>query len=215
MPEWSRDGRWLYFCSAPQLPEKEYRTVRCDLMRIGFDPQTRCWGALDTVLLARDAGGSVLQPRWSPDGRFLLVNVSPYGDFPIDKAGTRLCIFDPRLRRLRVLDSDSLSTDAWHGWSSNGKWIVFNSKRLNKRFSSIYFCYVDTLGTFHKPFVLPCKDPEFYDYSLSAFNVPEFTTSRIACSPREIQNALDRFREKPPVEAVTSASVKALTGGEF
>jgi Tol biopolymer transport system component len=101
MPEWAPDGRSLFFCSGPQLPETQYRDVRCDLMRIGFDPAACAWGKLDTVLTAQKAGGSVLQPRCSPDGRFVLVTVADYSDFPIDKTGARLCLYDLASSSLR------------------------------------------------------------------------------------------------------------------
>jgi WD40-like Beta Propeller Repeat len=215
MPEWSRDGRWLYFCSAPQLPESRYRDIRCDLVRISFDPDMRTWGKLDTVLSAAKAGGSVLQPRCSPDGRFLLVNISPWGDFPVDKTGTCLALLDTADRSVHRLFPDTLQTDTWHSWSSNGRWIAFNSKRINGRFSSIFFCHVDSAGNAHLPFVMPQKNPRFYESSLSAYNVPEFTTEAIPCSPRQLQAALDAYRVKPAVEAVSSASVTNAEGGEY
>jgi hypothetical protein len=206
MPEWSRDGRFLYFCSAARLPEKQYRELRCDLMRIAFDPAAKAWGKPDTVLTADRAGGSVLQPRMSPDGRFILVNIAEYGDFPVDKVGTRLGLVDVKASGLRVIGSGTRWTDSWHGWSSSGRWIVFNSKRLNGRFSSICFSYVDTAGVAHNPFVLPQKDPAFYASSVVAFNVPESLTAAIPATPRQFRIALEKYRKNAPPDAVTAAS---------
>jgi hypothetical protein len=206
MPEWSRDGRFLYFCSAPFLPESQFRDIRCDLLRIAFDPQTKSWGAVDTVLTARQAGGSVLQPRISPDGRFILVNISEYGDFPIDKAGTRLGLFDLKTSSFHTVDSPVRWTDSWHGWSSNGKWIVFNSKRLNGRFSTICFSFVDSAGTVHAPFTLPQKQPSSYGSSLYAYSVPECLTERIPFTVGQITKALYSYRKNPDNDAVTAAT---------
>jgi hypothetical protein len=213
MPEWSRDGRFLYFCSAPQVPENQYREQRCDLMRIAFDPESGKWGRLDTVLSAQEARGSVCGPRCSPDGRLLLVNIADHGDFPIDKVGTRLGLVDVKTSSLTVIAPGTRWTDGWHGWSHNGRWIVFNSKRLNGRFSSIWFSYVDSLGVAHAPFVLPQKDASFYESSVFAYNVPEFLTSRIPYTVRQFRGALDAFRNRPKTDAVAAASVPA--GGEF
>jgi hypothetical protein len=215
MPEWSSDGRSLYFCSAPQLPEKQYRDVRCDLMRIAFDPATHAWGRLDTVLTAEKAGGSVLQPRCSPDGRFILVTVADYSDFPIDKAGARLCLFDIASSSVYSIGQDRRRTDAWHGWSHNGRWLVWNSKRMNQRFSSVFFCRCDSSGAVHAPFVLPQKDPLFYESSLTAYNVPEFLTGRIPYTLRQFQSVLDGYRNKPSVDVITEATASHGAQDEY
>jgi Tol biopolymer transport system component len=214
MPEWSHDGRFLYFCSAEKLPESRFREIRCDLMRIGFDPQTKAFGRLDTVLTATRAGGSVLQPRMSPDGRLILVNIAPYGDFPVDKVGTRLGIFDAGSSALRTLDSNCRWSDSWHGWSSNGRWIVFTSKRPNGRFSAICYRYVDSSGVAHLPFALPQKDPAFYESSIFVFNVPECLTARIPVTIRQCRTALQEYGKKPGADAVTAASARQGAYGE-
>jgi hypothetical protein len=213
MPEWSRDGRFLYFCSAPQVPEKQYREQRCDLMRIAFDPESGKWGRLDTVLSAHEARGSVCGPRCSPNGRFLLVNIADYGDFPIDKVGTRLGLVDVKTSSLTIIDPGTRWTDGWHGWSHNGRWIVFNSKRMNGRFSSVWFSYVDSLGTAHTPFVLPQRDPSFYESAVFAYNVPELLTAGIPYTNRQFRRALDAYLKQPKTDAVAAASAPA--GGEF
>jgi Tol biopolymer transport system component len=214
MPGWSGDGRFLYFCSAEKLPENRFHDLRCDLMRIEFDPHTKTFGRLDTVLTATQAGGSVLQPRMSPNGRFILVNISPYGDFPIDKAGTRLAIIDVATSALRTLDPDCRWTDSWHGWSSSGRWIVFTSKRPNGRFSAICFRYVDSTGAAHDPFVLPQKEPAFYESSIFAFNVPECLTARIPVTISQCRTALQKYGKKPGADAVTAASARQGAYGD-
>jgi hypothetical protein len=215
MPEWAPDGRSLYFCSGPQLPEKQYRDVRCSLLRIGFDPASGAWGAVDTVLTAQKAGGSVLQPRCSPDGRFILVTVADYGDFPIDKAGARLCLYDIAAAALRRVWPANSRTDSWHGWSRSGRWIVWNSKRMNGRFSSVFFCYCDSSGMTHMPFVLPQKDPLFYESSITACNVPELLTGKIPYSIRQFQQVLDTYRSRPATDVVTAATAPQSPQDEY
>jgi hypothetical protein len=215
MPEWSRDGRSLYFCSAPELPENHYREIRCDLMRISFDPATRTWGTLDTVLSAAEAGGSIVQPRMSPDGRFILVNIAEYGDFPIDKVGTRLALIDTKTSRLLRVEPGASWTDGWHGWSSEGRWIVFTGKRLNGKFSSVCFAYVDSAGAVHSPFVLPQESPSFYESSLCAYNVPECLKDRITVTQRQFRKTLAAYRTKSSVDAVTAASAQPNERDDF
>ncbi|MDT8304080.1 MAG: hypothetical protein RQ760_21540, partial [Sedimentisphaerales bacterium] len=78
-PTWSPDGRYLYYCSAPVLwsdrdtvPPENYDKLKYDLCRIPYDVETNQWGQAETVLAAEDTGLSILLPRISPDGRFLL-----------------------------------------------------------------------------------------------------------------------------------------------
>ncbi|MBN1516648.1 PD40 domain-containing protein [Candidatus Sumerlaeota bacterium] len=189
-PEWSRDGRFLYFCSAPQVPQKRYPEVQCDLMRIGYDDESGGWGDLETVLLAQDAQGSITQPRFSPDGRFLLFNVSEYSDFPIHQAQCDLYLMAMESGEYRKLAISSERNDSWHGWSSNGRWVVLNSKRIDGRFARPFFSYFDENGEAHKPFVLPQQDPTFYDGLVRVYNVPELIKAPIEIEDREFTQAI-------------------------
>jgi len=85
-PCWSPDGRYLYFSSAPMLwsgeaefPPKSYDEVKYDLVRISYDLDSDTWGQLETVLSAKDTNMSILEPRISPDGRWLLCCMCDYG----------------------------------------------------------------------------------------------------------------------------------------
>jgi hypothetical protein len=173
-------------------------------MRIAFDPVTRQWGLLDTVLTAQKAGGSILQPKCSPDGLSLLVSIAPYSDFPIDKVGSRLGLIDIKTSALRILDFGIRWTDGWHSWSSNGHWIVFNSKRMNGRFSSLWFSYRDSAGVVHRPFVLPQRDPSFYESSIIAYNIPEFLTSKINITFSQFQKTISDYRKNAMADAASA-----------
>jgi len=215
MPEWSKDGKFLYFCGGPQLPEKQRREIQCDLLRIAFDPETRQWGRLDTVVIAQKAGGSVLQPKCSPDGLSLLVTIAPYGDFPIDKVGGRLGLIDIKTSALRILDFGGKWTDGWHGWSGNGHWMVFNSKRMNGRFSSLWFSYRDAAGVAHRPFVLPQKDPSFHESALITYTIPEFTVSRIKFTCNQFREAIDDYRKNAFTDAAPADSARSGEEREY
>jgi len=205
-PEWSRDGKYLYFCSAPQLPDKRHNEVQCDLMRISYDCKTRKWGTLETILSARQVNGSITQPRFSPDGRFLLFNVSEYSDFPIHQAKSDLYLMETETGKYRRLSISSARCDTWHSWSSNGRWIAFSSKRIDGRFARPFFSYVDQTGKVYKPFVLPQKDPSFYDSLVRVYNMPELVKSKVPVKSKQLTKAIFDYKYAPAVSAITGAT---------
>ncbi|MBN1516647.1 PD40 domain-containing protein [Candidatus Sumerlaeota bacterium] len=189
-PEWSRDGKYLYFCSAPQLPLDRYAEVIYDLMRIAYNVESGEWGELETVLTSEEVKGSVVQPRFSPDGRFLLFNAAQYSDFPVDKAKSDLHMLDVETGGHRKLSISSERNDSWHSWSSNSRWIAFSSRRIDGRFTRPFFSYVDENGEAHKPFVLPQQDPAYYDSLTRAIQVPELITGPIPVKGRQFIKAM-------------------------
>jgi hypothetical protein len=189
-PAWSADGRHLYFSSAPKLPQERSREVRYDLVRVAYDPLTGAWGAPETILSARDAGRSLLEPRPSPDGRWLLFCGCDYGNFPIYQTSADLYLMDLATRRWRRLECNSDACDSYHSWSSNSRWIVFSSKRDNGVFARPYFNYIDPQGRASKPFVLPQEDPAFYDSCIQTFNAPELATGPVTVSRRAWADAI-------------------------
>jgi len=189
-PTWSPDGRFLYFCSTDPLPVERHREVRYDLMRIGYDADSQRWGEVEPVLLAQDTGRSITEPRISPDGRWLLFCMSDYGEFPVFQPSSDLYLMDLSTPGYARLDINSPRSESWHGWSANGRWIVFASKRRDGVFARPYFSYVDQQGRVHKPVLLPQKDPTFYDRFLKTYNVPEFTRAPVPATQRAIVAAI-------------------------
>jgi hypothetical protein len=189
MPEWSPDGRYLYFCSAPRVARDSSEKLRCDLMRIPYNGASGKWGEVETILCAEKAGGSVTQPRISPDGRFILVTCSPYSDFPIHQAQSHLCVIAAESGAVRQFDRACNHTDAWHCWSRNGRWIVFTSKRMDRRFARPFFSYVSPDGALHKPFVLPQRDPAYYRSSIMSYNIPELVSGPVEDMPEKFVGA--------------------------
>ncbi len=172
-PAWSADGKYLYYCSAPRLAPEKFRDVHYDLMRISYDIDHDRWGEPETLLSAKETGGSASEPKVSPDNRYVLFCLAKYGNFPIYQPNSDLFILDLQTRRCRRLNINSDQADSWHCWSANGRWIVFSSKRLDGLFARPFFSYFDVQGQFCKPFVLPQEDPAFYESYLKTFNVPE------------------------------------------
>ena len=189
-PEWSPDGKTLYFCSASAatMPES-YDSLRYDLLSVTFDAQTGKFGnRVDTVLQSSKMGKSTAFPRVSPDGKYMLVCLSNFGTFPIWHQENDLYLLDMQTGNFIPMDNvNSEESDSYHSWSSNGRWIVFGSRRIDGLYTRLYLAYFDRQGQFHHPFLLPQKNPAFYNYSLKSYNIPEFITNKIKTPPRTFE----------------------------
>ena len=69
--------------------------------------------------------------------------------------------------------------ESYHNWSSNGRWVVFGSRRLDGRFTRLFIAHMGADGTPCKPFLLPQEDPREHEWRLKSFNVPEFITGKV------------------------------------
>jgi hypothetical protein len=217
-PTWSPDGRYLYFCRTAALPGEamaRYREVKYDLVRIPFDPETVSWGTVETVLSAADTGKSVGLPRLSPDGRHVLFCLCDYGTFPIFQANSDLYMLDLETHALEPLACNSDKSEAWHSWSTNGRWIVFSSKRSDGLFARPYFSYIDAAGHAGKAFVLPQKDPAYYEARAETYSAPELIQGPVTVSREALASALRRSKEtvKVTLDPEVLQSRQKDTGG--
>ncbi len=219
-PAWTPDGKVLYFCSAPLLwsgaetvPPARYREVKYDLMRISYDVETDRWGTLEMVLSATDTGRSILLPRISPDGRFLLFCMIEYGCFPIFQPTSDLYLMDLRTGTYRPAPINSEYAEAWHSWSSNSRWIAFSSKRDGGVFTRPYLCHIDADGQFGKPFVLPQRSPSFYDSCYCVYNMPELVAGPVPVNSKALVRAVNGPAQIP-VDSVTGATPTAIRRAE-
>ena len=185
-PCFSPDGKYLYFCSAPmlwhdekQLPPPRYKEMKYDIVRVSYDVENDKWGQLETIIPASLTGKSNLLPRISPDGRWLVFCTTNYGCFPSHSPSSDLWIADLNAETIkpRQLKINSEQSESWHSFSSNNSWIVFSTKRRNGTFTRTYMAYLDGQGNVSKPFLLPVKDPKYFDTCRDGFTVPEFTTN--------------------------------------
>ncbi|MBU6398797.1 MAG: PD40 domain-containing protein [Verrucomicrobia bacterium] len=209
-PAWGPTGRHLYFCRARKQTLRDFRKVRYDLARVSYDLARDAWGKVETLVAAADSGLSASEPVVSPDGRWLLFCLAPYGNFPIYQPKADLYVMDLRTRHWRRLSINSDQADTWHSWSRNGRWVVFSSKRDNGLLARPYFTYVDEQGTFYKPFLLPQRDPAYYDAYLKTFNRPELVTGPVAVSRAALARAVLRpERVRRPASSVAEDQTPA------
>lgn len=200
-PSWSPDGKSLYFCSAKAVAPKEYQNIRYDLLSISFNPENGSFGSVDTVYKATDTGKSISFPRISPDGKFAMFCMSDYGNFSIWHPESDLYLFNLETKELLNPDINSAQTESYHTWSANGRWLVFSSRRSDGLYTRPYFSQMDEKGVFSKPFILPQKDPLFYDRFLKSYNIPELVKSKVKLNPRIISGELG----KEPIQAKFSS----------
>ncbi len=181
-PCFSANGKTLYFCSADSVEMPRcYKDVKYSICSIAFDAENKSFGdKVDTLFSAHLAGKSAVMPRVSPDGKWMVVTVSDYGCFPIWHHEADLYIINLKTKEMRPLTAaNSRDTESYHSWSSNGRWLVFSSRRVNGLYTMPYICHIDQNGKASKPFLLPQKDTDFYDRCLKSFNIPEFVKDAV------------------------------------
>jgi hypothetical protein len=190
-PEWSPDGKYLYFCRAPKVGEVfDYRQVHYDLYRVPFDEALQKFGEAEMVFDASSLNKSVSFPRISPNGRYLVVTLHDYGCFPIWHKEADLFMIDLSTMKSSLMALNSDYTESYHSWSSNSRWLSFSSKRDDGLTARFYISHIDENGKADKPFILPQKDPEFYKRFLKSFNIPELSTLKINISPGKIRRSI-------------------------
>ena len=188
-PTFSPDGGKLYFCTADSvaMPD-EFKSAKYSLCAIDFDEETRRFGErVDTLYNAHTGGRSVSFPRVSPDGRYMLYALADYGNFSIWHRDADLKMIDLTTgNEVDMAAANSDAAESYHSWSSNSRWILFNSRRVNGLYTHAYIAYVDEQGKVHKPFLLPQRDPDFYDRFMKSYNIPEFITGEVELNSYDI-----------------------------
>jgi len=200
-PCWAPDGRTLYYASAHfeyqdtidhsyELIQR-FREVRYNIYKKTFDPKTRQFGPRELVFDAAAMEQSATLPRVSPDGRFLMFALAPYGVFHIWHREADLWMLDlttGEARNMKELNSDDV--ESYHSWSSNGRWVVFSSRRYDGNYTRPFIAHVDKDGHATKPFELPCADPDYHRQFMRSYNIPEFMRGPVTLRPQDFADAL-------------------------
>jgi Tol biopolymer transport system component len=192
-PSFSPDGTTLYFsCSSKQELPKDYREIRYNLCKIDFDPATGSFGTkTDTLVWADRDGKSVSFARPSYDGKYIMYVLSDYGNFSIWHREADLWLLDLQTGENRPLtEVNSPDTESYHSWSSNSRWFVFSSRRIDGLYTRPYIASIDETGRAGKPFLLPQKNTDYYSGSLYSFNIPEFVNGQVTLDIPELKKRL-------------------------
>lgn len=207
-PAWSPDGRMLYYVSAKYEDSFDDKRkdrvflnsadIRYDLYRKPFDPDTRTWGKSEPLYECSLDGMSATLPRVSPDGRWLMFSIAPYGVFHIWHRQSDLWIMDLNDGTMRCANEiNSPEVESYHSWSSNGKWIIFSTRREDGAYTRLYLSHLEADGTFSKPFALPQRDPDFNRQFMYSFNIPEFMKEPVHITPRQFASFISSTDATP------------------
>lgn len=181
-PNWSPDGKYLYYCRAEALRKQStLDNIRYDLYRIAFDTDGRRFRSPECLYTASAEGKSVSFPRVSPDGRYLMFARSSYGNFSIWHPESDLCLLDLASGNIRCMDEvNSTDVESFHSWSANNRWFVFSSKRIDGLWACPHIAPFDPVtGIAGKAFPLPQQNPRYYDLFTQSFNIPELITAPV------------------------------------
>ena len=208
-PTWSADGKTLYFCSAnfhyygtnnvsdttnldTVRVKKEtemiqrYKECKYDVYKKSFNLDTRTFGKRELVYSATQNDKSATLPRVSPDGRYIAFAEGNWGCFHIWHPEADIKIID--LKTGETVDTKAMNSEraeSYPVWSSNGRWLMCESRRDDGNYTRPYIAYFDKKGKVHKAFELPQKNPNFYTYQLRSFNRPEFMKEPVKVTPHE------------------------------
>ena len=211
-PFWHPDGRWLYYCSAHfefrDTVSHEVETilrakeVKYSIYRKSFNPDTYAFGERELVFAAADSlDKSATLPRISPDGRYLMFAMAEYGVFHIWHHDADLWLLDLQTGEARPMSEiNSPDTESYHSWSSNGRWVIFSSRRYDGGFTRPFIAHIDASGVGSKPFELPQADPNYHREFMKSYNIPEFMRGAVTISPQKFADVLKKDGE--PVKYV-------------
>ena len=207
-PAWSPDGRMLYYVSAhyeaPFNAQRKDRIfldsheIRYDLYCKPFDPDTRTWGKSVLLFEPSYSDRSATLPRVSPDGKLLMFSMAPYGVFHIWHRESDLWVMnleDGSIWKPEGLNSPEV--ESYHSWSSNGKWIIFSTRREDGAFTRLYLSHRDENDRFSKPFALPQRDPSFNRTFMYSFNIPEFMKEPVHITPKQFASFISNTNATP------------------
>lgn len=193
-PAWSPDGKSLYYCVSKKVKSSdELNKLHYSLCRVGFDAETGTFAEkIDTIIDAEKGMNSISFPRISPEGRYLLFTRSGFATFPIWHSDSELEMID--LQTGKFTDTSILNSkeaESYHSWSSNGKWVIFSSRRLDGRYTRLFIAHFDGKGRFSRPFLLPQESAEHNIMRLESYNIPEFIKAPVRLDKKK---AMELFK---------------------
>ena len=89
-----------------------------------------------------------------------------------------------------LAEANSADTESYHSWSSNGRWVVFSSRRTDGVFTRPFIAHIDKEGRASKPFELPAADPDYHLQLMKSYNVPELMHGPVKLTPQQAAEAL-------------------------
>lgn len=185
-PCWTPDGGSIVFSQAP----------------VGAHPAFMCF---DLHTLSLDGGGEAVArpiegaaangrsnyfPRFSPGGKWLSFCQSDGGDLIRSSSDIYLKPGSLQGPAHHLECNTPYAADSWHSWSSNGRWLVFASKRDGGVYAYLYLTHIDDQGHASPAIPLPVKErPD------ASFNIPEFVAHDPGIDEADLFDAIRVERE--------------------
>ncbi len=227
-PCWSADGNRLYYCAAtppinPAVPDSmqeqylvsKYDSLLYNIMYIDYDQKKDAFGEPKMLCNMASWHKSASFPRMSPDGRYLLYALGDYGQFHIWHKSSDLWVTDLETSDSYPLEAaNSSDVDSYHTWSSNGRWIVFSSRRMDGNYTRPFIAYFDKSGKAHKAFCLPQEDPEHNVLLLKSYNVPELTKDKVRITEQTLKACIYGDGNKAATYKKRESAMQAWSGSE-
>jgi Tol biopolymer transport system component len=226
-PCWSPEGDRLFFCAAyiPQLTEvpdslrapaitENYESIHYNLMSMPYDMEKDTFGTPVMVVNAEAKHKSITFPRVSPNGRYVLYAEGEYGQFHIWHKSSDLWVKDLQTDSCYALtEANSNDVDSYHSWSSNGRWIVFSTRRMDGNYTRPFIAYFDKEGKAHKAFCLPQRDPEHNVMLMKSYNVPELSKNAVKVMEQTLYDVIyntdgdtAKYIGEPRTDAISGAT---------
>lgn len=219
-PSWSPNGKILYFCRSfpwdsinkAGNEKKRLAAFRYRLAAVPFDARTCTFGKVKEVFDFGEQPYSLSMPSVSPDGNYILATALTVGSFPSQNQGdlvllknhgsdTETCFEESDASPLNSSDGEK-----YHTWSSNGRWVVFGSKRINGATAHVYIAYFNQDGCFSTPFVLPQEERDFYIKNTRSFLFPTLNRNKAEFTSKEWANEVKKEPVYPDMEYFKSCS---------
>ncbi len=210
-PAWSHDGKYLYFCQSNQQPQlikdtsalfDRIQNTHYTLVRTELNTDQSSVSTLLTPETIVDQqmifGKSISFPTCSPDGRFIAFSTTEFGTLDPLSTDGRLWLYNLNSQTAQEFEPDMenpiVSSSAW---SSNSRWLVVSSRRMDGIYVRPFLIHVDSLGNTSKPFVMPQKDPDIYRKQDYSYSLPELINAPVPMSAYDIANAVRKPVKQP------------------
>ncbi|MEG1648923.1 MAG: cytochrome C biosynthesis protein [Rikenellaceae bacterium] len=197
-PEWSNDGKTLYFTRAAAVENNaNMDSIFYALCSVDFDLENRTISNFKVLVDRVSDHKSISFPRVAPGGNYLVYTLSDYGNFSIWHEESDLWLLDLTTLKTRpICEVNSSKAESYHSFSSNGNWMVFSSRRDDGLYTRPYICHFDTTtAIFSRPFVLPQERGDFYDSQFCSYNLPKFTKDAVKDQRQLLNKAVGKDKK--------------------